>query len=389
VRKPVYLDNHATTPLDPRVLEAMMPYLTDQFGNAASRGHAYGWVAEKAVEAARQKIATLAGASPREIVFTSGATESINLAIKGAAEARPGRRHIVTASTEHKAVLDCCKRMEKRGWQVTVLPVARDGRVDPAAVAHALTDETLLVAVMHANNEIGVVQPIGEIGPRCRARGVLFLCDAVQAFGKLPVDVERDSIDLMPLSAHKLYGPKGVGALYVRRKAPRVDLAAQIEGGGHERGLRSGTLNVPGIVGFGAAAEICGREMAEEAGRLGGWRDRLRDRLAAELPDVTVNGSVEHRLPHNLNVSFAGVDSESLLMAVSDLALSTGSACTSATIEPSHVLRALGLDDAAAHSSLRIGLGRFNTSEEIDYAAGRLVQEVRRLRELSPLNTPR
>jgi len=386
MNKPVYLDNHATTPLDPRALEAMMPYLTGQFGNAASRSHSFGWVAEKAVEAGRRSVAELAGAAPQEIVFTSGATESINLALKGTAGVLAGKGgRLITAATEHKAVLDTCRSLERMGIQVTVVPVESDGRVDPRAVAAALTPDTFLVSILYANNEIGVINPVREIGAVCRGRGVLFHCDAAQAFGKIPIDVEADGIDLLSLSAHKLYGPKGVGALYVRRRHPRVRLAAQIDGGGHERGMRSGTLNVPGIVGFGAACTLCRAEMAAEASRLSAMRDRLKSRLETELDQVYVNGSMEHRLPHNLNLSFAGVDSEALLMALGDLALSTGSACTSATIEPSHVLRALGVPDGRAHSAVRFGLGRFNTAEEIDYAVERVVEAVRKLRQLSPV----
>ena len=386
MNKPVYLDNHATTPLDPRALEAMMPYLTGQFGNAASRSHSFGWVAEKAVEAGRRSVAELAGAAPQEIVFTSGATESINLALKGTAGVLAGKGgRLITAATEHKAVLDTCRSLQRMGIQVTVVPVESDGRVDPRAVAAALTPDTFLVSILYANNEIGVINPVREIGAVCRGRGVLFHCDAAQAFGKIPIDVEADGIDLLSLSAHKLYGPKGVGALYVRRRHPRVRLAAQIDGGGHERGMRSGTLNVPGIVGFGAACTLCRAEMAAEASRLSAMRDRLKSRLETELDQVYVNGSMEHRLPHNLNLSFAGVDSEALLMALGDLALSTGSACTSATIEPSHVLRALGVPDGRAHSAVRFGLGRFNTAEEIDYAVERVVEAVRKLRQLSPV----
>ena len=383
MKKQIYLDNHATTPLDPRVLEAMMPYLTGEFGNASSRSHRYGWVAEKAVEAARKSIAELSGASPREIVFTSGATESINLALKGTAEARRNGNHIITTATEHKAVLDTCRRLENRGIEVTVLPVGRDGLVAPTAVAAALRPDTILVSILYANNEIGVINPIQEIGAICRERGVWLHCDAAQAFGKIPVNVNADNIDLMSLSAHKLYGPKGVGALYVRRR-PRVSLSPQIDGGGHEHGVRSGTLNVPGIVGFGAACSLCREEMVPESVRVGGLRDRLKAALESQLDGVYVNGSMEHRLPHNLNLSFAGVDSESLLIALSDIALSTGSACTSATVEPSHVLRALGVGEERLHSAVRFGLGRFTTEAEIDYTAGRIVGVVRRLRELSP-----
>ncbi len=386
MNKPIYLDNHATTPVDPRVLEAMLPYFSEKFGNAASRSHSYGWEAEQAVERAREQIAGLIGASAKEIIFTSGATESDNLALKGVAEMYAERGdHIITAATEHKAVLDACKHLEKQGRRVTYLPVDREGLIDLDQLRRAITDRTILISVMWANNEIGVLQPIRQIGRIARERGVLFHTDATQAVGKVPVNVEEDCVDLMSLSAHKMYGPKGVGALYVRRKNPRVQLAAQMDGGGHERGMRSGTLNVPGIVGFGEACAICAREMAEEAVRLAALRDRLKDRLLAELDEVYVNGSLAHRLPNNLNMSFAYVEGESLMMAMKDVAVSSGSACTSATLEPSYVLKALGVSDDLAHTSIRFGLGRFNTAEEIEYAAGRVIEAVRRLRELSPL----
>lgn len=386
MKTPIYLDNHATTPMDPRVLEAMLPYFTTYFGNAASRNHEFGWVAEKAVDKARKQIADLVGATPREIVFTSGATESDNLAIKGVAEmyAEKGN-HIITAATEHKAVLDTCKKLEKSGCRVTYLPVKGDGLIDLDMLRDAITDKTILVTIMYANNEIGVLQPVAEIGKICREKGVLFHTDGVQAIGKVPVDVNRDNIDLMSITAHKLYGPKGVGALYVRRKNPRVQLTAQMDGGGHERGMRSGTLNVPGIVGLGEACAICQREMPEETKRLQYLRDKLRNRLESELDEVYLNGSWEHRLPHSLNLSFAYVEGESLLMGINDVAVSSGSACTSATLEPSYVLKALGLGDDIAHSSIRFGIGRFNTEEEIDYVADKLVNVVRKLRELSPL----
>ena len=375
----VYLDHHATTPLDPRVLEAMMPYLTTKFGNAASRSHSFGWEAEKAVEEARKKVAALIGADPREIVFTSGATESDNLAIKGTAEAYAGRGdHIITAVTEHKAVLDTCRALEKRGLQVTYLPVQRDGLIELDALAEAITPRTILVSVMHANNEIGTIQPVAEIGRLCAEHGIPFHTDAAQRPGQA-----SEGIALMSLSAHKMYGPKGVGALYVRRK-PRVELAAQMDGGGHERGLRSGTLNVPAIVGFGEACAIAAREMAAESARMAALRDRLQVRLLA-IPGAVVNGSCVHRLPNNLNVSFPGVDSESLLMALPDVAISSGSACSSATLAPSHVLRAIGLPEDATHAAVRFGLGRFTTEDEVDYAAERVTQAVTRLRELSPL----
>jgi cysteine desulfurase len=381
---PVYLDHHATTPVDPRVLTAMLPYFGLNFGNAASRSHSFGWAAEKAVEYARKRIAHLAGAQPREIVFTSGATESDNLAIKGAAEGNPARSHFITMATEHQAVLDPLRHLERQGARVTVLAPRPDGLLDLDELRRAILPETLLVSVMFANNEIGVVQPVGEIGAICRERGVLFHCDAAQAFGKAPIDVNELHIDLMSASAHKMYGPKGVGVLYVRRSAPRFTLVAQMDGGGHENGLRSGTLNVPAIVGFGEACAICGREMTEETVRLAAWRDRLLASLKAALDGVTVNGSMDHRLAGNLNVSFAGVDAESLLMAMPDIALSTGSACSSGTPGPSHVLGALGVSEELAQSSVRIGLGRFNTEEELDHAAHRLIESVKKLRALSP-----
>jgi cysteine desulfurase len=381
---PVYLDHHATTPVDPRVLTAMLPFFGLSFGNAASRSHSYGWAAEKAVEHARKRVAHLAGAQPREIVFTSGATESNNLAIKGAAEANPARNHFITMATEHRAVLDPLRHLERQGSRLTVLAPQPDGLLDLDGLRRAILPETLLVSVMFANNEIGVLQPVAEIGSICRERGVLFHCDAAQAFGKVPVDANALQIDLMSASAHKLYGPKGVGFLYVRRGAPRFQLAAQMDGGGHENGLRSGTLNVPAIVGFGEACAVCSREMPEEAARLAALRDQLLARLTAALDGVTVNGSLAHRLPGNLHLSFAGVDAESLLMAMPDVALSTGSACSSGTPEPSHVLRALGVTDPLAHSSIRIGLGRFNTEQELDYAAHRLIESVKKLRALSP-----
>jgi cysteine desulfurase len=386
MKTPIYLDNHATTQMDPRVLDAMLPYFTTYFGNAASRNHEFGWVAEQAVDKARKQIADLIGASPREIIFTSGATESDNLAIKGVAEmyAEKGN-HIITAATEHKAVLDTCKKLEKSGYRVTYLPVKGDGLIDLDMLREAITDKTILVTIMYANNEIGVLQPVAEIGKICREKGVLFHTDGVQAIGKVPVDVNRDHIDLMSITAHKLYGPKGVGALYVRRKNPRVQLTAQMDGGGHERGMRSGTLNVPGIVGLGEACAICQREMVEETKRLQYLRDKLRNKLESELDEVYLNGSWEHRLPHSLNLSFAYVEGESLLMGINDVAVSSGSACTSATLEPSYVLKALGLGDDIAHSSIRFGIGRFNTEEEIDYVADKLISVVKKLRELSPL----
>ena len=386
VKLPIYLDNHATTPLDPRVLEAMMPYLTNKFGNAASRNHSFGWEAEQAVDTAREQIAKLIGATAKEIIFTSGATESDNLAIKGIAEMYKEKgNHVITAVTEHKAVLDTCKRLEKDGYRVTYLPVKADGLIDLDDLRRAIDDQTTLVTIMYANNEIGVLQPIAEIGKICKEKGVLFHCDAVQAVGKVPVNVITDNIDLASISGHKIYGPKGVGALYVRRKNPRVQLTAQIDGGGHERGMRSGTLNVPGIVGLGKACELAMRELAEESKRLAALRDRLKNKLQSELDEVFVNGSAEHRLPGNLNMSFLYVEGESLLMGISDIAVSSGSACTSATLEPSYVLKSLGLGDDVAHSSIRFGIGRFNTEAEIDYVADKLIDVVKKLRELSPL----
>ncbi|HSB13505.1 MAG TPA: IscS subfamily cysteine desulfurase [Bryobacteraceae bacterium] len=384
--KPIYMDNHATTPIDPRVLEAMMPYFTGKFGNAASRNHSYGWEAEQAVEKARQQIARLIGASPKEIVFTSGATESDNLAIKGVAGmyAEKGN-HIITVPTEHKAVLDTCKRLQKHGYEITFLSPGRYGIIDLDELRGAITDKTILITVMHANNEIGVLQPIREIGKIARERGVLFHTDATQSVGKVPVNVNDDNVDLMSISAHKMYGPKGVGALYVRRKNPRVQLTCQMDGGGHERGMRSGTLNVPGIAGLGEACAICQQEMAKEAIRLSDLRDKLKAKLEGGLDEVFVNGSMEHRLPNNLNMSFAYVEGESLLMGINDVAVSSGSACTSATLEPSYVLKALGVGDDLAHTSIRFGLGRFNTEEEVDYVAARVIEVVKRLRELSPL----
>jgi len=381
----VYLDHHATTPLDPRVLSAMMPYLTGKFGNAASRSHRFGWEAEQAVEESRRQIALLIGASPREIIFTSGATESDNLAVKGVTEAYAGKGdHVVTCAIEHKAVLDVCRRLEQGGARITRLPVGRDGLVDPGAVKAAIGERTVLVSIMYANNEVGTLQPVAEIGRICRERGVPFHSDAAQAVGKVPVNVDADSIDLLSISAHKMYGPKGAGALYVRRD-PRVRLTAQMDGGGHERGMRSGTLNVPGIVGLGEACAICGREMDEESARLRRLRDRLRTKLETELEEVSVNGSMERRLPHNLNMSFAYVEAESLMMGMSGVAVSSGSACTSATLEPSYVLKAMGVADDAAHSSIRFSLGRFNTEEEVDDAAACAIEAVKNLRELSPL----
>ncbi|HMD44003.1 MAG TPA: IscS subfamily cysteine desulfurase [Candidatus Acidoferrum sp.] len=386
VKLPIYMDNHATTPVDPRVLEAMLPYFTEKFGNAASRNHSFGWAGEEAVEAARQQIASLIHATPKEIIFTSGATESDNLMIKGVAEMyREKGNHIITQAIEHKAVLDTCKRLEKQGYEVTYLPVQKDGRVDPEDVRRAIKPTTILITIMYANNEIGIINPIAEIGKIAKEHGIIFATDGVQAVGKIPVDVQRDNIDLMAITGHKIYGPKGVGALYVRRRNPRVQLSAILDGGGHERGMRSGTLNVPGIVGLGKACEIAQQEMAEEAKRLSALRDRLKTRLEAKLDEIFINGSMEHRLPHNLNMSFAYVEGESLLMGINDIAVSSGSACTSATLEPSYVLKALGVGEDLAHTSIRFGLGRFTTEEEVDYVVDKMVQVVTKLRELSPL----
>lgn len=386
VQLPIYLDNHATTPVDPRVLEAMMPYFTNKFGNAASRNHSFGWSAEEAVENARQQVANLVGATAKEIIFTSGATESDNLMIKGVAEMyREKGNHIITQAIEHKAVLDTCKNLEKHGFEVTYLAVQRDGRVDPEDLRKAIRPNTILISIMYANNEIGVINPIPEIGKIAKEHGLVFAVDGVQAVGKIPVNVQKDNIDLLAISAHKIYGPKGVGALYVRRRNPRVQLSAIIDGGGHERGMRSGTLNVPGIVGLGKACELCQQEMAQEAERLRKLRDHLRAGLEAKLDEVFINGSMEHRLPNNLNMSFAYVEGESLLMGINDVAVSSGSACTSATLEPSYVLKALGVGEDLAHTSIRFGLGRFTTEEEIDYVIDKMVQVVTKLRELSPL----
>ena len=382
---PIYMDNHATTRLDPRVLEAMMPYLTDVYGNAASRSHGFGWAADQAVEKARAQVAKLIGATAREIVFTSGATESDNLAITGAVQAAGGRGHVITQATEHNAVLDTCRWLEKQGCRVTILPVDADGLIRLDDLRNAIENEKpVLVTILAANNEIGTLQPIDAIGTLCREHGVLFHTDAAQAIGKIPIDVSRTNIDLLSISGHKIYGPKGIGALYVRRRNPRVELTEQMHGGGHERGMRSGTLNVPGIVGLGAACELAAAELESEAIRLTALRNRLQAKLEAGIDRVRVNGSQQQRLPGNLNMTFEHVDSETLMMGLKDVALSSGSACTSAKIEPSHVLRALGLDEEAAHSSIRFGLGRFNTEEEVDYVAERLVDVVKKLRELSP-----
>jgi cysteine desulfurase len=385
IKLPIYLDNHATTPLDPRVLEAMLPFFTSRFGNAASNSHSFGWEAAAAVEKARRQIAASIGASPQEIVFTSGATESDNLALKGVAEGcREKGDHIITAVTEHKAVLDSCKHLEKIGCRVTYLPVGSDGLIDLDQLKDAFTDRTILVSIMAANNETGVLQPVEEIGRLCRERGVLFHSDAVQALGKIPLDVTRANLDLASLTAHKLYGPKGCGALYVRQNAAG-QLVPLIDGGGHENGLRSGTLNVPGIVGFGRTCEIAHAEMPEESCRIAGLRNSLRDRLVAGLDHVTVNGSMEHRLPGNLNMSFLEVDGETLLTGLNDVALSSGSACSSGKTHASYVLKALGLSDEAAGSAIRFGIGRFNTEAEIDYVAERIIELVKNLREVSAL----
>jgi cysteine desulfurase len=382
VNLPIYLDNHATTPVDPRVLDAMLPFLTGKFGNAASHSHQFGWESEAAVEAARGQIAALIGASPNEIVFTSGATESDNLAVKGAAEAHSGKgNHIITAITEHKAVLDSCKALARRGFEITYLPVKADGLIDLEQLKASITPRTILVSIMAANNEIGVLQPVEEIAAICRERGVLFHSDAVQAVGRVPFDVKKINLDLASLTAHKFYGPKGVGALYVRSG---VKIAPIIDGGGHEHGMRSGTLNVPGIVGFGKACEIAQTELPEESCRIAGLRNRLRDRLLAELDQVTINGSMEHRLPGNLNISFLHVEGETLMTAVREMCVSSGSACSSDKVDASHVLKAIGLSDAAAGSTIRFGVGRFNTQAEIDYIADRVVTAVKSLRELSP-----
>jgi cysteine desulfurase len=386
VKLPIYMDNHATTPMDPRVLEEMLPYFMEKFGNAASRNHSFGWAAEEGVETARERIAKLVGATTKEIIFTSGATESDNLAIKGVAEMyREKGNHIITAVTEHKAVLDTCKRLEKYGYRVTYMPVQKDGLIDLDDLKRAMDDKTILVTIMYANNEIGVIQPVVEIGKLCHERGVIFHTDATQAIGKVPVDVVKQNIDLASISGHKMYGPKGVGALYVRRKNPRVQVSAIIDGGGHERGMRSGTLNVPSIVGLGKACAIAQEEMPQESCRLAGLRNRLRDRIMGKLDEVYINGSMDHRLPGNLNISFAYVEGESLLMGINDIAVSSGSACTSATLEPSYVLKALGTGDDLAHSSIRFGIGRFNTGAEVDYVGDRVIETVERLRELSPL----
>jgi len=386
VQTPIYLDNHATTPVDPRVLEAMLPYFTERFGNAASKSHPFGWEAESAVDTAREQIAKLIGAAAKEIVITSGATESDNLAIKGVADAyREKGNHIVTCVTEHKAVLDSCKVLQKHGFDVTYLPVRSDGLIDVQQLKEALTDRTILISLMAANNEIGTINPVKEIGRLAKEKNILFHTDATQGVGKIPLNVETMGIDLLSLTAHKMYGPKGVGALYVRSTKPRVKLTPLIDGGGHERGMRSGTLNVPGIVGLGKACEIAQREMSAEGERLIALRERLKDGIVAELDEVYLNGHAVERLAGNLNMSFADIEGESLLMGLKEIAVSTGSACTSASLEPSYVLKAIGLADELAYSAIRFGLGRFNTEEEIDFTIHRVVEEVRRLREISPV----
>jgi cysteine desulfurase len=380
------MDYHATTPVDPRVVQAMLPFFTEHFGNPASRNHAFGWEAEEAVDKARKDVADLIGATAKELIFTSGATEANNLAIKGVAEMyREKGNHIITCVTEHKATIDTCKKLEKQGARVTYLPVQKDGRISLDELRQAITDKTVLISIMTANNEIGVLQPIAEIGAIAKEKGILFHTDAVQAAGKIPFDVNQLKVDLVSLSAHKMYGPKGVGALYVRRRNPRVLLAEQISGGGHERGMRSGTLNVTGIVGFGKAAEIAKAEMATESERLRGLRDKLNAALHANLDEIFINGSMDHRLPNSLNISFAYVEGESLLMGINDVAVSSGSACTSASLEPSYVLKALGAGDDLAHSSIRFGLGRWTTEDEVAYVVEKLTTVVRRLREMSPL----
>jgi cysteine desulfurase len=386
MKLPIYLDYNATTPCDPRVLATMLPYFTERFGNAASRSHPFGWAAEEAVDHAREQAAALIGASAKEIIWTSGSTESANLAIKGVARMyREQGDHIITAVTEHKCVLDTCKHLEQEGFRVTYLPVDKTGRIDLAQLAGAITPKTILIAIMAANNEIGTLHPVAEIGRLAKQKGILFFCDATQGAGKIPLDVEAMGVDLMALSGHKMYGPKGVGMLYVRRRNPRVRLVPLIDGGGHERGMRSGTLNVPGIVGFGKAAELARTDFEKDVAHVTGLRERLESALLAKLDHVTVNGNAEHRLPNTSNLSFAYVEGESLIMGIKDVAVSSGSACTSASLEPSYVLRALGVGDDMAHSSIRFSLGRFSTVEEVDFVADNVSKAVLRLRELSPL----
>lgn len=386
MKLPIYLDNHSTTPCDPRVLEMMVPFFTEKFGNAASRNHSFGWEAEEAVEVARKQIAHLIHADAKELIFTSGATESDNLALQGVVEMyREKGNHIITSSTEHRAVIDTAKYLEKKGIKVTFLPVDKAGMVSPDDVRNAITDQTILISIMMANNEIGTINPVAAIGKVAKEKGVLFHCDATQGVGKIPVNVQEMGIDLMSFTAHKIYGPKGVGALYVRRKAPRVRLEAMMYGGGHERGMRSGTLPVPLIVGFGKACELCEQEMSTESVRMAKMRDRLQEGIMKGMDEVYLNGHPTERLPNNLNISFAYVEGEALLMGVKEIALSSGSACTSATLEPSYVLRALGVGSDLAHSSIRFGLGRFNTDEEVDYTIDRMIKAVTHLREMSPL----
>jgi cysteine desulfurase len=386
MKLPIYLDYHATTPVDPEVLQAMIPFFTEVFGNAASRNHEYGWTAEAAVEKARQQVAKLIGATEKEIIFTSGATEGNNLAIQGVAEMYKEKgNHIITSCIEHKAVLDTCHALEEKGFAVTYLPVDQYGQVSAESVRNAITPQTILVSIMAANNEIGTINPLREIGAVCKEKGVLFHTDAVQAVGKIPMNVEEMGIDLLSMTAHKIYGPKGIGALYVRRKNPRVRLAAMVHGGGHERGMRSGTLNVPGIVGFGKAIEVAGRVMSDESSRIKRLRDLLWDRIRSELDEVFLNGHPTEHLPGNLNVSFAYVEGESLMMGMKELAVSSGSACTSASLEPSYVLKNIGVGEDLAHTSIRFGLGRFTTEEEVDFAAEKVISTVRKLRDLSPL----
>jgi cysteine desulfurase len=387
VTTPIYLDNHATTAVDPRVLDVMLPYFTKSFGNAASKNHAFGWEAEAAVDRAREQVAKLISASSaREIVFTSGATESDNLAIKGvAASYRHKGNHLVTCVTEHKAVLDSCKVLEKHGFQVTYLPVSPGGMVDLQQLKNSLSDKTILISIMAANNEIGTIQPLKEIGRLAKEKGIVFHSDATQAVGKVPINVEELGIDLLSLTAHKMYGPKGAGALYVRSTKPQVKITPLMDGGGHERGMRSGTLNVSGIVGLGKACDLSRIEMAAEGERVIALRERLKRALLDQLDDVYVNGDAVKRLPGNLNMSFAYIEGESLMMGLREIAVSTGSACTSASLEPSYVLKAIGLDDSMAHASIRFGIGRFNTEDEIDYTVKRVIEEVSRLREISPV----
>ena len=386
MKRPIYMDNSATTRCDPRVVEAMVPYLADHFGNAASRNHTFGWTAEEAVEKAREQIASLIGASAKEIVLTSGATESDNMALKGAVEFYASKgKHIITSPIEHKAIIDTARWLERQGCEITWLPVGTDGLVNPQDVEDAIRPDTILVSLMHGNNEIGVLNPMAEIGAICKKHGVLFHTDAAQTAGKVAIDVNAMGVDMLSISAHKMYGPKGIGALYVRRKSPRVRISPIMHGGGHERGMRSGTLPVHQIVGLGAAADICEKELASESAHTQGLRDRLLSKIVENVPEVLINGSMEHRMPNNLNISFTFIEGESLLMALRDVAVSSGSACTSASLEPSYVLRAIGVEDENAHSSIRFGIGRFNTEEEIDYVADLVIDSVEKLRKMSPL----